>query len=104
MLILGFQEEGKNWLQLACFTSYMHLLPFQIETPDVNSEDREAKMFPDQHPLDINITAHALTTDFLIYTSDVSGSSSIEIFEIQNLKLVSLKETLQLFRKWTLCM
>jgi len=48
---------------------------FQIETPDVSSEDREAKLFPDQHSHDMNITAHALTTDFLIYASDVSDYS-----------------------------
>jgi hypothetical protein len=52
---------------------------FQIETPDVSSEDREVKMFPSQHPLDMNITAHALTTDFLIYASAVSDSSSVEM-------------------------
>jgi hypothetical protein len=46
---------------------------FQIETPDSNSEGRETKLFPDQHSHDMNITAHALTTDFLIYASDVSG-------------------------------
>jgi len=48
-------------------------LSFQIETPDSSSEGRETKLFPDQHSHDMNITAHALTTDFLIYTSDVSG-------------------------------
>ena len=48
-------------------------LLFQIETPDSSSEGRETKLFPDQHSHDMNITAHALTTDFLIYASDVSG-------------------------------
>jgi hypothetical protein len=46
---------------------------FQIETPDSSSEGRETKLFPDQQSHDVNITAHALTTDFLIYGSDVSG-------------------------------
>jgi len=48
-------------------------LSFQIETPDSSNEGRETKLFPDQQSHDINITAHALTTDFLIYASDVSG-------------------------------
>jgi hypothetical protein len=48
----------------------------------VSSEDREAKMFPSQHPLNMNITAHALTTDFLIYASGVSDSTSVKIFEM----------------------
>lgn len=48
-------------------------MSFQIETPDSSSEGRETKLFPDQHSHDMNITAHALTTDFLIYASDVSG-------------------------------
>jgi hypothetical protein len=68
----------------------------------VSSEDREVKVFPSQHTLGMNITAHALTTDFLIYASDVSDSSSVQILD--NLKCVSLKEMLQLLRKETLCL
>jgi hypothetical protein len=48
---------------------------FQIETPDVSSEDKETRLFPDKHLHEMNITAHALTTDFLIYASDVSDFS-----------------------------
>jgi hypothetical protein len=47
-------------------------LSFQIETPDSSNEGRENKLFPDEHSQNMNITAHALTTDFLIYASDVS--------------------------------
>lgn len=69
---------------VACNFCFVHALTvtFQIETPDVSSEDRESKMFPSQHPLDMNITTHALTTDFLIYASSVSDSSSVEIIEM----------------------
>ncbi|XP_033607097.1 WD repeat-containing protein 19 isoform X3 [Cryptotermes secundus] len=57
-----------------------------IETPDVSSEDRESKMFPSQHPLDMNITAHALTTDFLIYASSMGH---IHYFFLEDWKLVT---------------
>lgn len=54
-------------------TWYSLAVSFQIETPDSSSEGRETKLFPDQHSHDMNITAYVLTTDFLIYASDVSG-------------------------------
>jgi WD repeat-containing protein 19 len=57
-----------------------------IETPDSSNEGRETKLFPDQQSHDINITAHALTTDFLIYASDMGH---IQYFFLEDWKMVT---------------
>ncbi|KAF5289365.1 hypothetical protein FQR65_LT11876 [Abscondita terminalis] len=42
-----------------------------IEQPEVNHEDRESIIFPDSNSPNVVITCHALTTDFLIYGTDM---------------------------------
>lgn len=43
----------------------------QIEQPEVAHEDKESKIFPDSNVPSI-ITSHCLTTEFLIYSTNVS--------------------------------
>lgn len=57
-----------------------------IENPDVNSEVRETKLFPEQHMHNVNITAHILTSDFLIYATDMGH---IHYFFLEDWKLVT---------------
>lgn len=47
------------------------LLLHMIEQPEVCHEDRETILFPDSNSENIVITCHALTTDFLIYGTDM---------------------------------
>ena len=58
---------------IALLRGFTHCSQFQIETADVSSEDRETKLFPEQHMHNISISAHVLTSDFLIYATDVSN-------------------------------
>ncbi|XP_063927605.1 WD repeat-containing protein 19 [Zophobas morio] len=44
-----------------------------IEQPEVCHEDRETIMFPDANSPNLFITCHALTTDFLIYGTDMGN-------------------------------
>ncbi|XP_067012869.2 WD repeat-containing protein 19 [Anabrus simplex] len=57
-----------------------------IEPANGDNEDREIKLFPDQNTLELNITCHALTTDFLIYGTDMGH---IHYFYIEDWKLVT---------------
>lgn len=47
-------------------------MKLQIEQPEVSHEDKESKIFPDTNNQNIVITSHCLTTEFLIYSTDVS--------------------------------
>ncbi|KAK7874235.1 hypothetical protein R5R35_006274 [Gryllus longicercus] len=57
-----------------------------IEPANGDGDDREVRMFPDQNSLELNITCHCLTTDFLIYATDMG---QIHYFFIEDWKLVN---------------
>ncbi|XP_063240827.1 WD repeat-containing protein 19 [Bacillus rossius redtenbacheri] len=57
-----------------------------IEPGADDLENRETKMFPDSSLQEMNITCHALTTDFLIYASDMGH---LHYFLLEDWKLVS---------------
>lgn len=44
----------------------------QLEGETGEDEEREARLFPDPDHADMHITDHALTADFLVYSTDVS--------------------------------
>lgn len=44
---------------------------FQLETSDQGTENCESKLFPDSPSQDHTITCHILTSDFLIYATDM---------------------------------
>lgn len=46
--------------------------PKQLEGETGEDEEREARLFPDPDQADMHITDHALTADFLVYSTDVS--------------------------------
>ncbi|XP_049780005.1 WD repeat-containing protein 19 isoform X1 [Schistocerca cancellata] len=56
-----------------------------IEPGNGSDEDREMKMFPDETKQEMNITCHSLTTDFLIYATDMGH---IHYFFIEDWKIV----------------
>ncbi|RZB40660.1 WD repeat-containing protein 19 [Asbolus verrucosus] len=57
-----------------------------IEQPEVCHEDRETKIFPDSSSPNLYITCHALTTDFLIYGTDMGN---IVYFHVEEWALAS---------------
>nr|CAD7586642.1 unnamed protein product [Timema genevievae] len=57
-----------------------------IEPANGDNEDKETRLFPDEHTPDIKLTCHALTTDFLIFASDMGH---IQYFFIEDWKIIS---------------
>nr|CAD7392000.1 unnamed protein product [Timema cristinae] len=57
-----------------------------IEPANGDNEDKETRLFPDEHSPDIKLTSHALTTDFLIFASDMGH---IQYFFIEDWKIIS---------------
>lgn len=47
----------------------------------LTKEGKDTKMFPDSSASDFRIMCHALSTDFLVYASDVSYLKYINIYE-----------------------
>lgn len=67
-----FYKFHKSKLFILCrIVNFNLFVSFQIEPSNGNDDERDMKLFPDQTKLNLNITCHALTTDFLIYATDV---------------------------------
>uniref|UniRef100_T1J019 Anaphase-promoting complex subunit 4 WD40 domain-containing protein n=1 Tax=Strigamia maritima TaxID=126957 RepID=T1J019_STRMM len=57
-----------------------------IEGESGESEERESKLFPDKDNSDVRITCHAMTSDFLIYGTDM-GTIKFFFWKIGNLSM-----------------
>nr|CAD7423460.1 unnamed protein product [Timema monikensis] len=86
---------SRDWMKRrARPSSGIHLILYRltglgvepIEPANGDNEDKETRLFPDEHSPNIKLTSHALTTDFLIFASDMGH---IQYFFIEDWKIIS---------------